>query len=72
MYHAIDGVAPTAEQTSLNQAFLRAKWNKEKYKVFSGWTIWKNLTVVDSEAYGDAEMFVISHFQGRDQPLIGD
>ena len=27
---------------------------------------------MEAEAYGDAEMFIISHFQGREKRLIGD
>ena len=27
---------------------------------------------MEAEAYGDAEMFIISHFSGREKRLIGD
>ena len=55
----------------MNDEFLQAKHDKIKYKVFTGWTIWRNLTTEKEEAYGDPEMFEISYFSERETPLLG-
>ena len=39
--------------------------------MFTGWTIWRNLTTEKEEAYGDPEMFEISYFSERETPLLG-
>ena len=71
LYHAVDGNATSQEQMILNRNYLQDKHDRTRFKVFSGWTIWKDLNTTAPEAYGDAQMFTITHFNERQTPLIG-